>query len=361
VPQRTAALESRRPHGFVTVAESPAYQALRLTIRQYDRTAIEAIGWLVEAAVENPSSHPGEAAVAHLSRICSHESEIWEKNFLSVPVWHETPPYASYIAAPLLVTAALGVGLTGDTYFTQFRALHQIPETLALECCSQLRIVIQEIRDGSSTRALIHLAAVNTLLHVITFSVRPMVDNLSTADYHQIRENLGLTSGSHSVVMRYKLFQDLYTVAAGAAVEKGHFESDAPESRLIAAELFRMRAAITLWRDLHIHLPRNHLGGLSSAPTRSLIGSVNAIATVQQMQQDAARRDPLREVAARLQLETPERGGCLAEHVESESSLDKYLRECTARITQKRFPDVQQRSGYFSGRPTHAPPPEEDI
>jgi len=361
VPQRMAPLERRQPSGILTLAESPAYQALRLTVRRFDRTAIETIGPVLEQALEDPSSHAGEASVAHLARICSHEGEIWERHLLRVPVWHEVPSYASYIAAPLLRAAACGLRLKGDTCFMQFRALHQIPETLALECCEQLRMAISEIRAARPALALIHLGAVNTLLHVVTFSVRPLVENLTTADYHQIRENLGVTSGSHSVVMRYKLFQDLYTAAGAAALENHYFESDVPESRLMAAEIFRLRAGIQLWRDLHIHLPRNHLGGSASLPTRSLIGSVNAVAAVEGMQREASNHDPLRETAAVWQLEPPERAGALAEHGESEWSLDLFLRECTGRITQRRFPDVQQRSGYFTRRPTHIPPPAEEI
>ena len=36
------------------------------------------------------------------------------------------------------------------------------------------------------------------------------MDNLATSDYHKIRENLGLTSGSHSVGLHFHLFRDLY-------------------------------------------------------------------------------------------------------------------------------------------------------
>ena len=136
-----------------------------------------------------------------------------------------------------------------------------------------------------------------------------------------------------------------------AAIETGRLAPRRPESRLIASEMLRLRAAIALWRDLHLHLSRNNLGGSTPDPTRSLIGSVNAVATVRQMKADASRRDPLREWAAALGLETQGEPPPLTAYAGSENSLDTYLQECTGRITQRRFPAVQERSGYF-GRPS---------
>jgi hypothetical protein len=360
LPPRTAALETRQPVAVLSVAESRAYRVLRLGIRRFDRTVIEHLGGALEAALEDPSGRPHEAEIAHLARMCSHESGIWERNLLSIPFRNAPGKYPKYIAADLLRRAVRGFSLTPETYLMQFRAVHQIPELLAMECCDHLRAAVPPIRDSRRAEALCRLSCASQLLHVITFSLRPIVENLTTADYHEIRENLGLTSGSHSVALRYKLFQELYAGCAGAALSTGYFDSPDAECCLVAAEILRIRSSIALWRDLHVHLPRNNLGGAGESPTRSLIGSADALPTVEQMQADALRRDPLREVATRLKLEE-QRRPALTRYAQSESSLDTHLRQCTARMTQRRFREVQERSGYFSGRPRFVPPPLERI
>ena len=359
VPQRAAALECAPPQAVLSIARSRAYRALRVAVRRFDRCVIDTLGPLLEPALADPSAHLREAEIAHLARICSHESEVWERNLLSVPVWHTPRPYSEYIAAPLLRKAACGFALAGDTYFMQFRALHQVPELMAMECCDHLVDAARNIENEAPLDALCRLSCVNSLLHVVAFSIRPMVENLTTADYHTIRANLGLTSGSHSTVIRHKLFHEVYSTTAAAAVARGHFRSPDPASRLLASELLRARSSISLWRDLHVHLSRNNLGGSAPSPTRSLIGSVDALATVRQMQADAARRDPLHDAAAALRIE-PQGSPALAAYALSESSLDTCLRQCTARITQRRFPEVQERTGYFSGRP-HCIPTRQDI
>ena len=100
--------------------------------------------------------------------------------------------------------------LTGDTFFTQFRGLHQVPEILCDEINDRIECGILSMRAGRLQAAYEHLRCVNVLSGGIAAAMPAIVDNLVTADNHEIRENLGLTSGSHSVGLHFHLFRDLY-------------------------------------------------------------------------------------------------------------------------------------------------------
>jgi hypothetical protein len=230
-----------------------------------------------------------------------------------------------------------------------------------------------------------HLARASVLSDGIMASVPPMVDSLSTADYHQIRENLGLTSGSHSVTLRYHLFTNLYEElweALGAhltgrapgeaepdAVIHAVEASDAVAARdgqaqllqLIVGQCLALRAFVLQWRDQHLHLPRNNLGG---SYTRSLTGSPDAVKAVERMRDTARHRDPLQPLAQARGVDgeaDPERGGRLASYLHSEASLDSAILEATGRATQQRFRDVQERLGYFATRSQFTPPPKREA
>ena len=66
------------------------------------------------------------------------------------------------------------------------------------------------MRGGCLKAAFEQLRCANILATGMTAAMPVIVDNLVTADYHEIRENLGLTSGSHSVGLHFHLFRDLY-------------------------------------------------------------------------------------------------------------------------------------------------------
>ena len=71
---------------------------------------------------------------------------MWERNFLAavVPSWPDG--YADYVASSTLREAVFEHVLFGDTYFTQFRGLHQIPELLAAEIADTMEATILAIR-----------------------------------------------------------------------------------------------------------------------------------------------------------------------------------------------------------------------
>ena len=79
-----------------------------------------------------------------------------------------------------------------------------------------------------------------------------MVDNPTTHDYHEIRENLGLTSGSHSIGIRHHMFTHLYEQLWDEVALVG--DKRGPTDLLVTQLLF-FRSFIFQWRDEHLHLP----------------------------------------------------------------------------------------------------------
>jgi hypothetical protein len=205
-----------------------------------------------------------------------------------------------------------------------------------------------------------------------------MVDNLATSDYHQIRENLGLTSGSHSVCLRFHMFTHLYdqlwdelsqrlTQWAADAGSGGDVETaicDVAERRseewqpwllhLLCTQCLALRTFIFLWRDEHLNLPRNNLGGES---TKSLTGSPDAVQAVKHMRDAAEGKDSMLPLAhTRGESGRRSEPGELTRYLESESSLDSYIVAMTGHVTQGRFHDVQERLGFFANRCPFVPP-----
>jgi hypothetical protein len=368
----------RGAHSTLRLADSPALAEFLASVEAFDGAVIEQIdgGELsAEGVLAAESLGSAEFNLLHLARICSHESTIWEEHLAALPVCAWEGTYADFIAAPVLRDAVYDRQLRGDTFFMQFRGLHQIPETLGEEVNDHVAAGIADIRRRSLHAAVEHLCAANALTAAIESCLPPMVDSLATSDYHQIRENLGLTSGSHSVCLRYDMFTHLYAQLASALLTllAGWSETDGPDDALetIAAARFEdpvmadayllvgqciaLRSFIFQWRALHLHLPRNNLGG---EQTRSLTGSVDAVRTVANLRDTAMSRDPFAEIARWWRTSAADQGGGgVAAHTRSATSLDAHLLAATGHVTQAGFTEVQERSGFFSRRCAFTPPP----
>ena len=164
-----------------------------------------------------------------------------------------------------------------------------------------------------------------------------MVDNLTTHDYHEIRENLGLTSGSHSIGIRHHMFTHLYEQLWDEVALVG--DKRGPTWDLLVTQLLFFRSFIFQWRDEHLHLPRNNLGG---AATRSLTGSSDAVSVVEGMSDHARTGDPANAyISDGATPAQPERGP-LASYLRTDESLDTALLTATGLVTQSKF---RERAG----------------
>ena len=109
-----------------------------------------------------------------------------------------------------------------------------------------------------------------------------IAENMAPLDYHEIRENLGLTSGSHSVTLEFHLFREYLSSQLWAEIDQ-HLEERLPsaadlDERVCLAdkerhhhtdswithesrnEYIEIRAVFSRMRHAHMHLPRGNLG-----------------------------------------------------------------------------------------------------
>ena len=369
------------------IHESPALKTYTVALKKFDQDVLKYIKngeKNIESILGNQSINNDEFNFLHLARICSHETTIWENNLAEIHIPTSVNSYEEFISATFIREAVYDIVLKGDTYFTQFRALHQIPEILCYEANNFLEEVILNIRSNHLQLAVEQMNCVNILLDCILAAMIPIVDNLSTYDYHQIRENLGLTSGSHSISLHYHLFNDLYTqlceeltshILCCSAIKYEEIQLEEAMRQvklsrftdmqngllyLLFNECLKLRMFITQWRDLHLHLPRNELGGEF---TKSLTGSFDAVKKVKQMKDIALKIDPLKILtkSKELPIQKKEQKHILNKYLQSESSLDSYLLKATGTLTKKRFQNVQEQSGFFANRCPFSPPSRRQV
>jgi hypothetical protein len=371
------AMPSSGAHGVLRIHDSPAFTEYLDALRKFDATvaasiqagALDPETVIAERSLDDPQYH-----LFHLAKVCNHECTVWEQRLREVPIPVPVPSYEEFVVAGGVRDAVYDRVLSGDTYFTQFRGLHQIPETLGEEVNDRLEEVIRALRASNFQKAAEDMACVNKLADVIAAAVIPMADNLAASDYHEIRENLGLTSGSHSVGLRFHMFTHLYEelseelsrcalrLRAGAAsaedalreMAQGPAEFQEWLLSIIGSQCLSFRASITEWRDEHVHLPRNNLGG---AATKSLTGSPDALQAVKHMRDAANVRDAMAPLVRSRNISPERADGSLTRYLDSESSLDTLLLTMTGNATQRRFVQVQERLGFFANRcPFSAPP-----
>jgi len=366
------------------IKDSPAFQEYIEALKEFDHNVLsqistgklDVISTLADRSLEDMACN-----FLHLTRISNHESTIWESNLASVRAPSTTSSYEEFVLSESMRDTVYERVLKGDTFFTQFRGLHQIPEILGHEVADRLEESIRSLRRAQLHVAADHLRCANILMEGVLAAVPPMADSLTTTDYHQIRENLGLTSGSHSVTLRYhvslhlyeQLWEELASCLAGSqadvasegvvlqaarqAEQQRFSDLQAWMAHLLIDHCLQLRTLIFQWREQHLHMPRNNLGGES---TKSLTGSPDAVEAVKRMRNAARAKDPMLPLA-RLRgvvnghldsSATP-----LSAYLESKSSLDNQLLQATGGITKRRFKNVQERLEYFAERSDFVPPP----
>jgi hypothetical protein len=200
-------------YGVLRICDSPAFHEYAAALKQFDTRVLQCVESAelpIKAVLAHHSLDSNELHLLHLARVCNHETTIWERNLAEISVPTAVPSYQEFVVSLGMRDMVYDRVLKGDTFFTQFRGLHQIPEILSIEINDRIEMAILDIRAQRLRQAYEHLRCVNILAGGVIASLPPMADNLVTSDYHQIRENLGLTSGSHSVSLHYHLFRDLY-------------------------------------------------------------------------------------------------------------------------------------------------------
>jgi hypothetical protein len=258
--------------------------------------------------------------------------------------------YTGLVRPTEIRSAVLERKLSGDTVFLQFRAAHQMPEILAEAVNDHIEQAIICIQSSDLPTTVELLSRADRLLDAIVFLANILVDNLKTHEYHAIRENLGLTSGSHSVGIHFHLMRDLYP-ALKAAIDDTSTRRAGSADPLLAVVQHQVRSLglhLDRWRLSHLNLPRTNLGGAGTG-TRSLTGSTDALLTVAGMRDSARMRD-LPDATGEFRA-TDWLTDSLAL-----AGIERRLLGVIASQTQDRFPDVQERSGRFAAPSDFRPP-----
>ncbi|MDX3457938.1 hypothetical protein PV396_39330 [Streptomyces sp. ME02-8801-2C] len=240
--------------------------------------------------------------------------------------------YQEFVRPEVVRAAVRERQLPGETVFMQFRAAHQMPELLTRAVNDHIERAVAELEAGRTQTVPPLLLRAERLLGVVARMTDLLVDTMETAEYHRIRDALGLTSGSHSVGLHFELMRDLFPALARAS--EGKPEDIRRLTRTIGLHIDR-------WRLGHINLPRTNLGGAGTG-TRSLTGSPDALRTVAKMREAGRARDPYANDgrafrATEWDSDTPP----LAE-------VERRLLREISRETQERFQDVQERTGRYS-------------
>ncbi|GAC1364210.1 MAG: hypothetical protein NVSMB44_23130 [Ktedonobacteraceae bacterium] len=389
LPQKLCLVpEDKGDDSELSIFDSPAFKMYADTLKIFDEQMLSSIdkGDIpLSDLISHQSLDDNQMLCVHLLRLCNHETTIWEHNLRSIFVSATIPDYEHFVVTQSMYKAVYNTMLEGDTYYTQFRGLHQIPEILTAEINDHIETAIIHIRANALHHSYEHLRYLNILSEGVLVTLPPIANNLATVDYHNIRENLGLTSGSHSVNIHYHLFKDLYDQLwcaftkflvnecaysdGNKSVEELLREVDLKRLNneqsfllhLFADELLKLRAFINEWRDLHLHFPRNNIGG---DHTKSLTGSSDAVQAVKKMRDAALVRDPFQPLAHVRRLDNLSNDSeplSLTSYFNTQDALDQKILEMTGRITKQRFKDVQKRLGVFANKSPFVTPAKREV
>ncbi len=101
----------------------------------------------LKEVIGNHSLNNNLTQLIHYSRISNLEIAIWEKSLSKTFSPIDIIDYETFTGAKFLHKAVNGVKLEGDTFFTQFRGLHQIPELLTSEINNNIEATIKSLRN----------------------------------------------------------------------------------------------------------------------------------------------------------------------------------------------------------------------
>lgn len=309
-------INSQKSGNILSLSDSPNVHNL---IKTQNSTA--------EYLLENISALAviGNGNIVHILRYSHFFREvIAHGNF-----YNSYENYSLFVAPEPIRKAVLELEFKGSTLISQFRAAHQIPELLVATINRHIESVLSN-PEITPDVAYLTLLRVDFLLAPVLSSTNLLDSLMSANDYHKIRENLGKTSGSQSngiqAVFLRQLWPSLYS-----------FSEKKLSNPLLQMIIRSIGNKVDRWKITHTNLPRQKLGANSSG-VKSLIGSKDAYGLVQKMRE-------LAESEAPTHISIPTKN--------PPTALDKLEHDILGRIaaiTQNRFPNVQNRTGFYSDK-----------
>jgi hypothetical protein len=104
----------------------------------------------------DPHDADGSARLFRAVSVCCHEATIWEGAFSAIVSPVQIADYGAFIDSRTIRAAVDALWLDGDTFITQFRGFHQIPELLSFEANAAITPAIRDLRAGARDAALCH-------------------------------------------------------------------------------------------------------------------------------------------------------------------------------------------------------------
>jgi hypothetical protein len=259
-----------------------------------------------------------------------------------------TSPRDELLRSDILRDGVRSLDSETDTYLMQFRLLHQIPEILSIEAVSLLEKATLALQKNDIRVATRHVSLVNMCLVHIRNSLWPLIELMYPSEYYHVRQHLGRTSGSSSVELGHNLLRSAYVTFASqqinSAKQRRHSRSF---SSALSEQVTLLQENIYQWREMHFMLPRNVLGD----DVTSLIGTRNSLQTVLAMKTAFECDDPLRPREHNTKSDS---------HVDDSTTIlscsqaDLSLCTMTGKISKRKFPDVETRSGIFAPKSTRS-------
>lgn len=204
-----------------------------------------------------------------------------------------------------------------------FRGLHQVPECLALSAIDCLDAALASSHQAERSRLLV---CASDSVELMIACLNGLALQLTPRAYHEIRAFLGETSGSQSVSIARRLLREKVAALAN--------NLHVPDWQTSRPELLRFLSLTRAWRDLHLLFPLLYLG---TSGTRSLVGAPDATTAVIRMRDGLVGHDGIA---------TPSG----ATYPAITSGIEESVQPALSAITQGRFPDIQNRTGFYARR-----------
>ncbi|MEM7474269.1 MAG: hypothetical protein AAF483_04695 [Planctomycetota bacterium] len=296
-------------------------------------------GGFVRSAIDHTTQFDPDSNIIHMLKVNCHSLRCIFASLsnVAIPSGFRDKEYESLLQQLVSCPSAYV-----DTFLQQFCLLHQIPELLS-------RIVVDRVRDALQVdrrdKEIAAFGIAERLIRIAQSCLRPLVNELLPLDYADIRQHLGVTSGSHSKVIASVLLQEVVEELREFIVGHLGTTKPSPQKKRVIEMAYRIFDLLHRWRELHVHLPRNVLG---VGGVKSLIGSREAVRAAESL----ASRHQGESNGDADYLQRLSAFAIGAEHIGEEIvMLDQLLLEKTGESTKVRFKAVQERTGIFSKRP----------
>lgn len=234
--------------------------------------------------------------------------------------------YKRFVGSEAVYKSVFELDQTGDNFFRQFRAYHQMSEVL-LKHANQLiadstkRLLTQtEQPDQNLLVIKDNLRTANAIMAIVVENIIPVNRDLGHKKFHELRGSLGITSGSQSPNIKAGLFELYESLVSAVKLHVAKTSADAtcdeaaltknlasiveaPNKDLathalydILSETLAVHEGLRAWRGTHMQFVRGNLGAARKGeqPAVSISSTVQPLKLIHQFSRQAhGPKDPI--------------------------------------------------------------------